>query len=231
VSSRITLAVAVAIAAAALLPGAAVSRSGGLVDLVGTVGPGFTITLRTAGGARVTHLAAGTYTITVNDQATEHNFHLFGPGVDRATGVDFVGSETWTVTLSDGTYTYQCDPHQATLKGSFTVGSVQPPPPPPPPTSAKAKRLNATVGPGFAISLRTPAGKRAARVKAGKYRITVRDRSKAHNFHLVGPGVNKSTGVRFRGKKTWTVTFRKGKTYRFRCDPHRSRMHGAVRAT
>jgi plastocyanin len=60
----------------------------------------------------VTSLAAGTYTIMVNDQATNHNFHLSGPGgVDQLTTQAFVGQVTWTVTLVAGTYIYKCDPH------------------------------------------------------------------------------------------------------------------------
>ena len=69
------------------------------------------------------------------------------------------------------------------------------------------------------------------RLKAGRYRIVVRDRSTMHNFHLSGPGVNKRTTARFRGSTTWTVTFRKGRTYRFVCDPHAKRMKGSFKAT
>src|SRR6266567_4272883 len=36
--------------------------------------------------------------------------------------------------------------------------------------------------------------------------VTVNDRSKTDNFHLTGPGVNRKTGVKTRGKATWTVT-------------------------
>jgi plastocyanin len=67
-------------------------------------------------------------------------------------------------------------------------------------------------------------------VKAGRYRIVVRDRSHMHNFHLIGPRVNRKTAVAAHGTKTWTLTLRKG-TYRFRCDPHRSRMKGSFRVT
>jgi PASTA domain-containing protein/copper binding plastocyanin/azurin family protein len=87
----------------------------------------------TMNGSPVTHLAAGTYTITVHDNSTFHDFHLTGPGVDRKTDVDFKGTQTWTVTLTDGVYRFVCDPHASFMKGSFTVGSAQPPPPPPPP--------------------------------------------------------------------------------------------------
>ena len=89
--------------------------------LVGTVGPGFTITL-TKGGSPVASLTAGTYKMVVNDEAAVHNFHLFGPGVDKATGVQGTGSVAWTVKLSKGSYTYRCDIHFASgMIGHFTV--------------------------------------------------------------------------------------------------------------
>ena len=103
--------------------------------LHGRVGPGFSIVLTTESGARVTKLDPGTYEIDVDDLAEEHNFHLFGPGVDKATEIGDTGTVHWTVTFRDGTYTYQCDPHQGTMNGSFTVGNVptqQPPPQKPP---------------------------------------------------------------------------------------------------
>ena len=68
--------------------------------------------------------------------------------------------------------------------------------------------------PGFTITLKKGTTK-VTRLKAGTYSITVADKSSAHNFHLIGAGVNKKTTVAFIGKKTWTVTLQKGKTYRF----------------
>ncbi len=213
--------------AAMLLPNAAWAQT----KLIGTVGPGFTIFLRDTAGANVTRLPVGAYEIQVNDRGLEHNFHLSGPGVDRFTDVEQVSTETWLVNLVDGVYTFQCDPHSATLRGQFAVGTAQlpPPPPPPPPPPAGVKTLTATVGPGATISLKL-GGKKVTRVKAGRYRIVVRDRSHMHNFHLIGPGVNKKTAVAAHRTTTWTVTFRQG-TYRFRCDPHRSRMKGSFRVT
>ena len=41
--------------------------------LFGTVGPGFTISLKNASGAKVTHLDPGTYSIHVVDQSDMHN--------------------------------------------------------------------------------------------------------------------------------------------------------------
>jgi plastocyanin len=111
--------------------------------LAANVGPGYSISL-TQNGTRVTHLDPGTYTINVNDQADIHNFDLFGPGVKESTGVDTTGMTTWTVTFADGTYTYVCDAHPASMIGKFTVGTVTttttaPPPPPALKVKAKAK--------------------------------------------------------------------------------------------
>jgi plastocyanin len=211
-----------------LLPNAAWAQT----RLNATVGPGFTITLHDASGANVTRLQAGAYEIEVDDRGNEHNFHLTGPGVDMRTEIEQVGRVTWRVNLVDGVYTFQCDPHSTTMRGQFAVGTATLPPPPQPPAPIKAgvKTLTATVGPGATISLKL-GGKKVTRVKAGRYRIVVRDRSHMHNFHLAGPGVNKKTAVAAHGTVTWTVTLRKGKTYRYRCDPHSSRMKGSFRAT
>jgi hypothetical protein len=89
--------------------------------LVATVGPGATIRLRTASGQRVRRLRRGTYSIVVRDRSRLHNFRLTGPGVRRATGVGFVGTVTWRVTLRAGTYRYLCDPHARAMRGSFGV--------------------------------------------------------------------------------------------------------------
>jgi plastocyanin len=95
------------------------------------------------------------------------------------------------------------------------------------PTGAATTKLVANVGPAFTISL-TKGGKKVTTLKAGSYSITVNDKSNIHNFHLTGTGVNKSTGVSFKGTKTWTVTLKKG-TYKYVCDPHKSFMKGSVR--
>lgn len=88
-----------------------------------TVGPGFSIKL-TKDGAPVTHLPAGDYTITVHDLAEEHDFHLAGGGISKATGIETTGTEVWDVTLTDDSYVYFCDAHSATMIGKFTVGNV-----------------------------------------------------------------------------------------------------------
>ncbi len=85
----------------------------------------------------------------------------------------------------------------------------------------KATPLAGTVGPGFTITL-AKAGKHVTTLKPGSYAITVADKAKIHNFHLIGPGVDKQiTSVPFQGTKRVTVKLVKG-TYTYQCDPHAS---------
>jgi plastocyanin len=94
-----------------------------------------------------------------------------------------------------------------------------------------ATPLAGTVGPGFTITL-TKAGKKVTSLKAGSYAVTVSDKANIHDFHLLGPGVNKViTTVPFVGKKSVTVTLKKG-TYTYQCDPHAARgMKGTFKVT
>ena len=173
------------------------------------VGPGFSISIANAAGVKVTRVPPGTYSIDVSDLSAEHSFHLKGPGgIDMATDVAGTGNVTWSVTLLDGTYTFLCDAHPGTMRGTFAVGTAPPPKP----------KLTGRVGPGKAISLKTAAGAIVKSLRAGTYRLTVRDATKADNFHLLGRGVNKKTGVKFKGSVTWTVVFKAG-TYTLRSDP------------
>jgi plastocyanin len=107
---------------AAIALAAAAAGNAATPKLVGEVGPGFSIEVKTPAGKDVKTLKAGTYTIRVEDKGKIHNFHLLGPGVNKATGITFTGTKTWTVKLKPGKYTYQCDVHAATgMKGSFRV--------------------------------------------------------------------------------------------------------------
>ena len=180
----------------------------------------FEIRMTREDGSPLGALDPGTYTIVVNDYSTMHNFHLFGPGVSLATRVEEIETVTWTVTLTNGRYDFVCDPHATLMRGNFRIG-------PPPPAPA---RLNASVGPGSSISLKTAGGARVRALPAGRYRIVVSDRSRAHNFRLVGPGVTRATGVKFRGTVTWTITLRAG-TYRFMSVPQARRLKGSFRVT
>ena len=192
-----------------------------LIATVGTPtsGNNFVIALKDSTGAAVTHVDPGTYTITVHDYATVHNFHLFGPGVNQSTAIDTAEEATWTVAFTDGKYTYMCDAHP-TLAGSFTSGTATTPPPPKP-----IKKLVAQVGPKRTITVKTSSGARVRSTAAGKYRLTVKDLTRTDNFHLVGRGVNKRTGVKAKGTSIWTVTLRAGKVT-YRSDAHKA-LHGS----
>jgi hypothetical protein len=94
---------------------------GSTAVLRGEVGPGFSIEVKKAGKDLKT-TKAGTYRIKVEDKGSIHNFHLFGPGVNKKTGIAFTGETTWTVKLKPGRYTYQCDPHHLSgMIGHFRV--------------------------------------------------------------------------------------------------------------
>jgi plastocyanin len=111
-----------AICLLAVLPlaGAAQAAKPQPTRLAASVGPGMTITLK-KGSAKVTTLKPGAYVIAVSDKAAFHNFHITGPGVNKATTVAFVGNRSFRVTLRKGTYRYVCDPHRLQMKGSFRV--------------------------------------------------------------------------------------------------------------
>jgi hypothetical protein len=81
--------------------------------------------------------------------------------------------------------------------------------------------IRGSVGPGFEI--------RVSRHQAQPRRFTfiVRDRSSMHNWHIRGPGVDRSTTVPFTGRREWTIRLREG-TYRIVCDPHSSTMRTRI---
>ena len=220
-----------ACAALVLVPGAATAPAQA-VKLVGTVGPGFSILLEFPDGRTVTQLDPGSYEITVRDLSEEHNFHLTGPGVDQFTGVETTGTVTWNVTFREGRYTIVCDPHPSQMVRVFPVGNPPPVPvPTPTPTPKPVPKLLATVGPRNTISLRSGTGAVLHHgVKAGTYSIVVRDRSKVHNFHLVGKGVNKRSTLAGVGTTTWKLKLAKG-TLRFYSDKAPKTVKGSVRVT
>jgi plastocyanin len=90
---------------------------------------------------------------------------------------------------------------------------------------AAPQSLNGAVFDPFKITL-TQGGKKVTHLKAGAYTIVVKDTSSQHDFHLTGPGVNKTTTVGGKGVFTWKVTLKKG-TYKYVCDPHASFMKGS----
>ena len=183
--------------------------------LIATVGTndGFDIGLAFPDGKPVSEVAPGTYTARVRDRSTQHNFHLASNqdgSVDFRTELAFVGEQDFTVTFKDRTrYAYACEPHWQVMNGSFLVISATSPPPPPP--TAAVRALRASVSPGGKPTLSSTS------VKAGRFKIVVRDRSARHNFRLAGRGVNRSTGPDFTGAVTWRLKLAKG-TYRFGSD-------------
>jgi plastocyanin len=210
------------VAALALFASSAGGAEGQL--LIATVGTndGFDIGLAFPDGKKVTEIPPGTYTLRVRDRSTQHNFHLASNqdgSVDFRTELEFVGEQDFTVTLRDRTrYAYACEPHWQVMNGSFVVISATSPPPAPPKPAVRT--LRATIAPSGKATLSSTS------VKAGRFRIVVRDRSARHNFRLAGRRVNKTTGADFTGSVTWRLKLARG-TYRFGSDA--KRLPGRVR--
>ena len=117
----------VALASAAALVAVSIVTAATATTMVvpklhGTIGPGFTISLKNARGKKVTTLKHGKYTFIVGDKSSIHNFTLTGPGTKNKmiTGTSFVGTKTVTLTLKKGTYTFYCTVHP-TITGTFKV--------------------------------------------------------------------------------------------------------------
>ena len=191
---RLVIAVTALVLALAGSAGASRAETPTLTGTVGT-NDSFQLVLTDAGGSAVSHVEPGTYTLVVHDRSQLHNFHLFGPGgVDVATPVEDTADTTFTVTLVDGIYTFQCDPHSFSgMRSQFAVGTAGLPKP-------AAKVAASIVG----------SQARIGALRVGKAVITVTDRSRTDGFFLKGPGVGKKTGVAFTGKVVWAVTLAPG---------------------
>ena len=114
---------ALAAAVVLLAAGNAFSASQATPKLNGTVGPGFTISLKMNGKA-VKTLKAGTYSFVIADKSSIHNFVVEKSrgGFEKAlTTVPLVGTKTVTVKLTKGKWEFYCKPHEATMHGDFTV--------------------------------------------------------------------------------------------------------------
>ena len=70
-------------------------------------------------------------------------------------------------------------------------------------------RLNGNLS-ARSISLTDANGQRVKVLRQNSYRFVVKDASKAQNFHLVGPGVNRKTQVAATGTRDWTIYLRPG---------------------
>ena len=171
-----------------------------------------TIAFTNSAGAAVQHLDPGTYSIAVTDTSERNNFRLIGPGAEEHTQVTRPSAYTWTLALTDGTYSYYSERHPE-LHGTFTVGT---------PGAARQKFLHAIVGPDFGIAVVDDRWQPlTGKIDRGAYTVDVVDTGNDHDFHLTGPGVNRSTGpaLAFVGAQTWAVTLNGG-FFRFFCDPH-----------
>ena len=188
-------------------------------------------------------IPAGTYVIRVTDDASEHNFHLVGPGVDMATSVGDSATLTWTVTFqAGGAYRFVCDTHTDFMFGLFQAsaaaggssgsssggssggstsggssgGS----------TSGGSSSSSGTAKPQTALLRGTLAGtiksdgklklafqgKAVSKLKSGRYKITVVDKTPTRSFVVQQ---NKSSaitvsGISFVGTHSVIVNFKVG---------------------
>jgi hypothetical protein len=206
------------------LPPSSPSRRRGQASptLFGTVGPGFQIEL-----ADGLCFPSTSRSRLVHDQSWtgRHNFHITGRGGqgdrNRADRDARTGHP-----VPDG-------PTATSAIGDFTVGSATLPPttttstPPPPPS---ATRLAASVGPGKRIAVtRAGAKVRVVTLKRGAAVLVVRDLSATDNFHLTGPGVNRTTTKAGKGTFTWKLALKAG-LYRYRSDATAT-LKGSFRVT
>jgi plastocyanin len=86
-------------------------------------------------------------------------------------------------------------------------------------SAADTPLLRGTVGPDFTIDLIDARGVAVTHLDPGTYLVHVDDESEFHNFHLKGPGVDKTTSVVDLESVDWQVNLVNG-TYTFLCDVH-----------
>jgi plastocyanin len=96
---------------------------------------------------------------------------------------------------------------------------------------AATPKLNATVGPGYTITLKQ-GGKVVKTLKAGTYKLVIADKANIHAFSLDGPhGFAKDfTKVPFVGTKTFALNLKAG-SYKYYCPPHEAMMFGHFKVT
>jgi plastocyanin len=121
---RIAVATALVAAFSLVIAVVGYGRASSTPTLSGTVGPGFTISLKMNGKA-VKSLKAGSYKFVVADKATIHGFTIeqeSGGKFEKAlTAVPFTGTKTVTVKLKAGKWKFYCPPHESSMFGFFTV--------------------------------------------------------------------------------------------------------------
>jgi hypothetical protein len=94
------------------------------------------------------------------------------------------------------------------------------------PAQASTPKLVGTVGPGYTIMLKKGTAK-VKTLKTGKYTFVITDKAAIHNFTLEqekgGKFEKMLTGTSFQGKKTVTLTLKKGK-WKYYCSIHESQI-------
>lgn len=85
---------------------------------------GYAITLTFADGRKVKTIPAGTYTFVIHDYSRIHNFALGSQTANKrlfTTGIPWVGTRSYTLKLTPGSYAYACSAHFQTMNGRFIV--------------------------------------------------------------------------------------------------------------
>ena len=121
---RASLTLVTALAIVIVIPaGTALGRGAAVPTLKGTVGPGFTITLK-RNGTKVKVVTAGKYLFVVSDKSSIHDFTLqkTGGAVSKVvTATSFTGVKKATIKLKKGKWKYFCSVHPTIMFGTLTV--------------------------------------------------------------------------------------------------------------
>ena len=184
----------------------------------------------------------GTYTIQAVDDSGAHNFHLQGPGVDVGTTIGGLATPTWTVTFQPGAhYRFQCDDHPDFMYGEFNTSGAGSGGTSGGSTSGGSTSGGSTSGGstssgggtssntgtkpaavlGTLIGRVNPVGKLVltyggipvTKVNAGRYKITVADKTPTRSFVVGKAGGARTTvsGVAFVGTRSATLNLSAGK--------------------
>ena len=118
--------IAVLVAAALAVAGAAFSSRSSMPTLKGVTGPGYSVSL-TKGGKKVKTLKAGKYKIVVSDKSSFHNAKLERESPSKPklenqiTGTGFTGTKTVVMTLKPGSWRFYCSIHESQMHQDFKV--------------------------------------------------------------------------------------------------------------
>ena len=137
----------------------------------------------------------------------------------------------WPVTANESCgHMSVSPPYRADAYITVLTGKPAPPPTPNPLPSRPIPTLRASVGPGQTITLRAASGERVTQLDAGSYLVVATDCSLHENFHLIGPDIDRRTGLRFRGTVRWRLQIGLsepfGSRYSYRSDRRGSKLRG-----